>query len=84
MESDWFTKTERNRVRQSENIDETDREESERKRDRETDREEKETREWVTEKRERAGLIYIFIHSHHFSILVKTAHLLIQTTVNWK
>ena len=29
MESVWFTKTERNRVRQSENIDETDREERE-------------------------------------------------------
>ena len=44
MESDRFTKTERNRVGQSEIIDETDREESERKRerDRETDREERE------------------------------------------
>ena len=34
MESDWFTKTERNRVGQSEFIDETDREESKRKRER--------------------------------------------------
>ena len=55
MESDWFTKTERNRVRQSEIIDETDREESERKRerDRETDREERERQasEWQRKER---------------------------------
>ena len=65
MESDWFTMTERNRVRQSEIIDETDREERVSNREK---REREGNREWDWQRRERAGLIYLYpVSSHQYS-----------------